>query len=177
MINISAGVQFPSGGIRIYRLSSTSLERRLGKLVARAHSSHNVLLNTTQFIDNLQRMRLLLKKLGCNQGFRKLPWQQCSALFSSIAQQSTGNGPRHLLSISDLTPKELSILVLNASKYKRLVKSGSSLGENEKALAGQIVAMVFNKRSTRTRISTEGAVAKLGGHPMFLGKDDIQLGV
>lgn len=37
--------------------------------------------------------------------------------------------------------------------------------------------MSFSKRSTRTRISTEGAVVTLGGHPMFLSKDDIQLGV
>ncbi|KAI9751714.1 MAG: hypothetical protein M4579_005932 [Chaenotheca gracillima] len=36
---------------------------------------------------------------------------------------------------------------------------------------------MFSKRSTRTRISTEGAVVTMGGHPMFLGKDDIQLGV
>lgn len=37
--------------------------------------------------------------------------------------------------------------------------------------------MMFNKRSTRTRVSTEAAVTAMGGHPMFLGKDDIQLGV
>jgi ornithine carbamoyltransferase len=37
--------------------------------------------------------------------------------------------------------------------------------------------MTFSKRSTRTRVSTEGAIAALGGSPMFLGKDDIQLGV
>ncbi len=36
---------------------------------------------------------------------------------------------------------------------------------------------MFNKRSTRTRVSTESAVSIMGGHPMFLGKDDIQLGV
>ncbi len=36
---------------------------------------------------------------------------------------------------------------------------------------------MFSKRSTRTRVSTEGAVVTMGGHPMFLGKDDIQLGV
>ena len=35
----------------------------------------------------------------------------------------------------------------------------------------------FNKRSTRTRVSTEAAVTTMGGHAMFLGKDDIQLGV
>jgi ornithine carbamoyltransferase len=37
--------------------------------------------------------------------------------------------------------------------------------------------MMFSKRSTRTRVSTEAAVAMMGGHAMFLGKDDIQLGV
>jgi ornithine carbamoyltransferase len=37
--------------------------------------------------------------------------------------------------------------------------------------------MMFNKRSTRTRVSTEAAAVQMGGHPMFLGKDDIQLGV
>jgi ornithine carbamoyltransferase len=36
---------------------------------------------------------------------------------------------------------------------------------------------MFSKRSSRTRVSTESAVVALGGHPMFLGKDDIQLGV
>jgi ornithine carbamoyltransferase len=37
--------------------------------------------------------------------------------------------------------------------------------------------MMFSKRSTRTRVSTEAAVALMGGHPMFLGSGDIQLGV
>jgi ornithine carbamoyltransferase len=37
--------------------------------------------------------------------------------------------------------------------------------------------MLFSKLSTRTRVSTEAAVALMGGHPMFLGKNDIQLGV
>lgn len=45
------------------------------------------------------------------------------------------------------------------------------------ALNGKTVAIMFNKRSTRTRVSTEAAVSIMGGHPMFLGKDDIQLGV
>jgi len=40
-----------------------------------------------------------------------------------------------------------------------------------------ICSLRFNKRSTRTRVSTEAAVTTMGGHPMFLGKDDIQLGV
>ena len=44
-------------------------------------------------------------------------------------------------------------------------------------LTGKTIAMPFSKRSTRTRVSTEAAVNILGGNPMFLGKDDIQLGV
>lgn len=57
------------------------------------------------------------------------------------------------------------------------MKSGSVPKAILGALKGQSVAITFSKRSTRTRVSTEGAVAAMGGHPMFLGKDDIQLGV
>ncbi|KAK2875372.1 hypothetical protein FQN49_001643 [Arthroderma sp. PD_2] len=85
--------------------------------------------------------------------------------------------PRHLLSIADLTPAEFTALVRNGSSHKQTIKSGSVPESLVGALSGQTVAMMFNKRSTRTRVSTEGAVTRMGGHPMFLGKDDIQLGV
>ncbi|KAF1809937.1 ornithine carbamoyl transferase precursor [Eremomyces bilateralis CBS 781.70] len=85
--------------------------------------------------------------------------------------------PRHLLSIADLTPAELTTLVLNAASHKKTIKSGTTPKNIAGALTGKLVGMTFNKRSTRTRISTEGAVVAMGGHPMFLGKDDIQLGV
>ncbi|KAF2405219.1 ornithine carbamoyltransferase [Trichodelitschia bisporula] len=85
--------------------------------------------------------------------------------------------PRHLLSIADLSPAELTTLVRNAALHKSAIKSGLVPRSLQGALAGKTVAMSFSKRSTRTRISTEGAVVAMGGHPMFLGKDDIQLGV
>ncbi|KAI9734759.1 MAG: ornithine carbamoyltransferase [Claussenomyces sp. TS43310] len=85
--------------------------------------------------------------------------------------------PRHLLSIADLSPAELTVLVRNAHSHKQAIKSGSVPKSILGSLAGKTVAMMFNKRSTRTRVSTEAAVATMGGHPMFLGKDDIQLGV
>ncbi|KAI9158453.1 putative ornithine carbamoyl transferase [Paramyrothecium foliicola] len=90
---------------------------------------------------------------------------------------SQATGPRHLLSIADLTPAELSTLVRNAAIRKQTVKADAAPKDLALGLSGKTVAMMFNKRSTRTRVSTEAAVTMLGGHPMFLGKDDIQLGV
>ncbi|KAI9867225.1 MAG: ornithine carbamoyltransferase [Trichoglossum hirsutum] len=85
--------------------------------------------------------------------------------------------PRHFLSIADVTPSELTTLVRNAQSYKHTIKSGSIPKSLQGRLTGKTIAMIFNKRSTRTRVSTEGAVVTMGGHPMFLGKDDIQLNV
>lgn len=85
------------------------------------------------------------------------------------------------MSMSDVTPAELTTLVRNAAKHKAAVKSAFNANEAPAGLIGSLtgktIAMMFSKRSTRTRVSTEAAVAMMGGHPMFLGKDDIQLGV
>lgn len=91
--------------------------------------------------------------------------------------QTSPFAPRHFLSIADLTPAEFITLVRNAGSHKQAIKSGSVPKSLLGSLTGKTVAMMFNKRSTRTRVSTEAAVATMGGHPMFLGKDDIQLGV
>lgn len=90
---------------------------------------------------------------------------------------STAAAPRHLTAINDLTPAEFTKLVRNAAARKAEVAKNEKLSVTSGALTGKTVAMMFNKRSTRTRVSTEGAIALMGGHPMFLGKDDIQLGV
>lgn len=84
--------------------------------------------------------------------------------------------PRHLTSIADLTSKELKTLVSRGLVHKQNVRAGQ-YSDGSSPLAGQVISMIFNKRSTRTRISTEGAAKYLGAHPMFLGRDDIQLGV
>lgn len=85
--------------------------------------------------------------------------------------------PRHLLSIADVSPAEFATLVRNAASHKQAIKSGAIPERLLGSLTGKTVAMMFNKRSTRTRVSTEAAAVQMGGHPMFLGKDDIQLGV
>lgn len=83
--------------------------------------------------------------------------------------------PRHLTTIADLTSAELKCLVNRGLLHKQNIKNGNY--QPATPLAGQVVSLIFSKRSTRTRISTEAAVKYLGGHPMFLGKDDIQLNV
>lgn len=97
----------------------------------------------------------------------------------SYTQASTKTPPRSLMTIADLSPAEFTSLVRNAASHKALVKGGNAqhAAALRAKLAGQTVAMMFSKRSTRTRVSTEAAVTMMGGHPMFLGKDDIQLGV
>ncbi|KAL9032636.1 MAG: hypothetical protein Q9214_007882 [Letrouitia sp. 1 TL-2023] len=85
--------------------------------------------------------------------------------------------PRHLLSIADLSSTELTTLVRNAHLHKQSLKSDSIPESLLGSLSGKTVAMIFNKRSTRTRVSTTGAVVRMGGHPEFLGREDIQLGV
>ncbi|KAJ9658172.1 ornithine carbamoyltransferase [Neophaeococcomyces mojaviensis] len=86
--------------------------------------------------------------------------------------------PRHFLSLKDLTSTELATLVDNATAHKNALQSASrSSWPLASSLSGSTISLIFSKRSTRTRVSTEGAVVALGGHPMFLGKDDIQLGV
>ena len=85
--------------------------------------------------------------------------------------------PRHLLSISDLAPAEFTTLIRNASSYKTSIKSGTTPAQLQNALLGKTIAMPFSKRSSRTRVSTEAAVVIMGGHPLFLSAQDIQLGV
>ncbi|WVQ71001.1 ornithine carbamoyltransferase [Cryptococcus sp. DSM 104548] len=84
--------------------------------------------------------------------------------------------PPHLLTLADLSTKQLTDLLANAAALKFVTKY---IGPNvlPKKLAARTVALIFNKRSTRTRVASETSVEALGGHPMFLGKDDIQLGV
>lgn len=86
---------------------------------------------------------------------------------------------RHLVSIKDLSDRELEVLVEKAEIYKRIFKTQdpNEVQKNYSKLLGKTVALIFSKRSTRTRISSEGAIAFFGGSPMFLGRDDIQLGV
>jgi ornithine carbamoyltransferase len=74
------------------------------------------------------------------------------------------------LSVDDLTPAELDDLLDLAAKLK------SDPGAHAESLRGRSVALVFEKPSTRTRVSFEVAAAELGGHPVVLSTNDLQLG-
>ena len=77
---------------------------------------------------------------------------------------------QHLLSIEQLSGREITRLVESAEhlKFQR--------GRDAGPLAGQTWALIFTKSSTRTRVSFEVGIRELGGSPMFLSSNDIQLG-
>jgi ornithine carbamoyltransferase len=78
---------------------------------------------------------------------------------------------KHLLSIEELSADEISGLIDDAVRLK------SWRGQHtEQPLTGQTWAMIFTKSSTRTRVSFEVGIRELGGFPMFLSGNDIQLG-
>ena len=79
---------------------------------------------------------------------------------------------RHLLSLKDYTPEEIRYLLDVSKKFKADFKAY----KRNRDLDGFTLGMIFQKRSTRTRVSTETAMFFLGGHAIFLGQDDIQLG-
>ena len=80
---------------------------------------------------------------------------------------------RSLLTLLDLNAKEIRFLLDEAKDFKQNRQNFIQ----SQPLKGKTLGMIFQKRSTRTRVSTETAMAELGGHALFLGKDDIQLGV
>jgi ornithine carbamoyltransferase len=79
---------------------------------------------------------------------------------------------RHYLSVSDLSRAELRDLLIRAAAIKRLLRAG----ERPALFHGRVIAMVFEKSSTRTRVSFEAGMAKLGGHAIFLSPRDTHLG-
>jgi ornithine carbamoyltransferase len=80
--------------------------------------------------------------------------------------------PRSLLDIDDLTRDELDDVLTRAAD----LKADLAAGGNDGILANQTLGMLFEKPSTRTRVSFETGMTQLGGHAIFLGPEDIHLG-
>ena len=79
---------------------------------------------------------------------------------------------KDFLKLSDLTKDEVLGLLKEASKLKQFKAEGSA----HQPLKGKSLGMIFNKNSTRTRISFEVGMFELGGHSLFLTPDQMQLG-
>jgi len=79
---------------------------------------------------------------------------------------------RSLLTLLDYSPEEIKHLLKLAGK----VKAESKKGKVQKRFQGKTLAMLFEKRSTRTRCAFETAFGEEGGYPVFLSTLDIQLG-
>lgn len=82
------------------------------------------------------------------------------------------NQARHFLSLLDLSPQECNQVVQRAIELKRMHYAG----ERHTPFEGRNLGMVFEKSSTRTRVSFEAGMAQLGGHAIFLSPRDTQLG-
>lgn len=77
---------------------------------------------------------------------------------------------KHFLSVADLTPQQVVDVLTLANQVKL------HPANYRKALDGQTLAMIFQKKSTRTRVSFEVGMYQLGGHALFLSAADIQIG-
>jgi ornithine carbamoyltransferase len=79
---------------------------------------------------------------------------------------------RHFLTLKDLTSLELEQLIARAIELKRMHKAGVIY----QPLKNKVLAMIFEKSSTRTRVSFESAMLQFGGGSIFLSSNDTQLG-
>ncbi|MDQ4005790.1 MAG: ornithine carbamoyltransferase [Actinomycetota bacterium] len=78
--------------------------------------------------------------------------------------------PRDFLSIDDVTSDELHQLLEQAAKMKQ------SPADHASRIEGRQIAVIFEKPSTRTRVSFEVAISSMGGHAVILSSNELQLG-
>jgi ornithine carbamoyltransferase len=79
---------------------------------------------------------------------------------------------RHFLTLNDLSRDELRQLIQRATE----LKASHRAGEIYEPLKNRVLGMIFEKSSTRTRVSFEAGMAQFGGHAIFLSPRDTQLG-
>jgi ornithine carbamoyltransferase len=78
---------------------------------------------------------------------------------------------KDVLSIQDLSSKEILSIIKLASNLKKKLKNGKS----RQLLKGKVIGLIFQKPSTRTRVSFETGVFQMGGNTIYLNTNDIQL--
>lgn len=90
-----------------------------------------------------------------------------------VASQALKKTPLHFLHIDDYDKKKIMHILERAIEIKSLLKSGD---KSFQPFKGKSMAMIFAKPSMRTRVSFETGFYLLGGHSVYLGPDDIQMG-
>ncbi|RVE58425.1 hypothetical protein OJAV_G00208920 [Oryzias javanicus] len=112
------------------------------------------------------------------------PARKCLKSFPFRWTRGISSGTACLGSVSLKGRSCLTLKDFNSEEIKRLLWVSGDLKHQIKQkkqylplLQGKSIAMIFEKRSTRTRMSTETGMALLGGHPCFLTSQDIHLGV
>ncbi|MFT5710548.1 MAG: ornithine carbamoyltransferase [Halioglobus sp.] len=83
---------------------------------------------------------------------------------------------RHFLTLLDFSPSELTALLHRAIEMKHERNGDNGRQAHLDVLPGAVMGMIFEKSSTRTRVSFESGMAQMGGHAMFLSSTDTQLG-
>lgn len=84
----------------------------------------------------------------------------------------TAPQPRHFLSLNDLTAVEVMDVIARSVE----LKAARARGDRVQTLLGKVLGMVFEKASTRTRVSFEVGIFELGGHGVYLAKQGTQIG-
>ena len=79
---------------------------------------------------------------------------------------------RHFLTLTDLSANEFRQIIKRAIELKAMQHRGDIF----EPLRNKVLAMIFEKSSTRTRVSFESGMAQFGGHAIFLSSRDTQLG-
>ena len=79
---------------------------------------------------------------------------------------------KHLLKMLDLSKEEIIDILNLADQLKYELKHGIP----HKHLQGKTLGMIFEKASTRTRVSFEAGMYQLGGYPLFLSSSELQIG-
>jgi ornithine carbamoyltransferase len=95
----------------------------------------------------------------------EIPRQDAQPSQRTLLRLSTA---RHLLTGAELTADELAALLARAAELKLSPRASE-------VLAGRTMALIFQRPSTRTRVSFEAGIVELGGHPMVLRTDELQL--
>ena len=84
----------------------------------------------------------------------------------------SNSSPRHFLTLLDMSPSELNWIIQRAIGLKK-IRTSKAIYEPFRNL---VLGMIFEKSSTRTRVSFEAGMAQLGGQAIFLSSNDTQLG-